>query len=133
MSTRRYLVLAALTVLSGLAGGALSERLFSAAEALAARDFDLPDRPLTEVVVPRDGFLFKSNGKVVAKITGTGNGGALVLYGGDGDDKVRLTALRNGGGLIIRNGTTSTDMSVNVTGGRRASFHEEQRPEQRYA
>lgn len=116
MNTRLYLVLGVLTVLSGLAGGALSERFFSASEALAARDFAMPDKPLTEIAVPRGGFLFKSNGRVVAKITGTGNGGALVLYGGDGDDKVRLAASRNGGGLIIRNGATSTDMGVNVTG-----------------
>lgn len=114
MDRRQYLALVAAVVLSGLAGGAISERLFSPGEAVAARNWDLPDKPLTEVVVPKGGFLFKSNGKVVAKIAATKNGGAFVLYGRDGKDKVRLSAATNGGILIIRNGSkTSTSLGVN--------------------
>lgn len=86
LNGKQFAVLAALVVVSGFAGGLVSERLLHTSDAAAQ------ERPTTTTIfVGQSGLVFRGpDGRALARVGGDGSGGYLDLYNAKEQPAARL-------------------------------------------
>lgn len=97
LSTGQFMVLVGVVAASGVVGGALSNRVFSARDARAQESSSS-----ATLSVPPEGIVFKSAaGKTVARVVSSDAGGSLELYDAREQIAARIGASPQGGALDL--------------------------------